>query len=125
MKRLPIFIAIAVAIAILAATTAASAQSDLRPRGAILVQRHCAGCHAVRRTGQSPNPAAPAFRDLNMRYHIDDLAEALAEGILTGHPAMPEFKFPPRDVKAVLAYLKSIQTLQQASDPHEPEPVNP
>jgi mono/diheme cytochrome c family protein len=116
MQRFPILLAIAA----LFAATAASAQTDLRPRGALLVQRYCAGCHAVKRTGQSPNPAAPAFRDLNMRYHIDDLAEALAEGILTGHPAMPEFKFPPRDVKAVLAYLKSIQTLQQASDTDPP-----
>jgi cytochrome c len=121
MKRLPILLAIAIAIAALFAASAASAQSDLRARGALLTQRYCAGCHAVKRTGQSPNPAAPAFRDLNVRYHIDDLAEALAEGILTGHPAMPEFKFPPRDVKAVLTYLKSIQTLQQASNPSDPE----
>jgi cytochrome c len=113
MRHLPIVLA--VALAALATAGAASAQSDMRARGAILAQRYCAGCHAVKRTGQSPNPAAPAFRDLNMRYHIDDLGEALAEGILTGHPAMPEFKFPPRDITAVLTYLKSIQTLQQAS----------
>jgi cytochrome c len=116
MQRLPILLAIAV----LATATGVQAQSDLRARGSLLTQRYCAGCHAVTRTGQSPNPAAPAFRDLNQRYRIDDLSEALAEGILTGHPAMPEFKFPPRDVAAVLAYLKSIQTLQQASDQHEP-----
>lgn len=121
MKSLRIILAIAAfALAALVAVTAASAQSDLRARGALLTQRYCAGCHAVRRTGQSPNPAAPAFRDLNSRYHIDDLAEALAEGILTGHPAMPEFKFPPRDVKAVLLYLKSIQTVEQAANPNEP-----
>jgi cytochrome c len=116
MRRSPILLALVV----LATATGAQAQSDLRARGSLLTQRYCASCHAVKRTGQSPNPAAPAFRDLNMRYRIDDLGEALAEGILTGHPTMPEFKFPPRDVAAVLAYLKSIQTLQQASDSRKP-----
>lgn len=116
MQRLPVLLA----IAILAATAGtAFAQSDLRARGALLTQRYCAGCHAVKRTGESPNPAAPPFRDLNSRYRIDSLGEALAEGILTGHPAMPEFKFPPRDVQAVLVYLKSIQTQQQASGARE------
>jgi len=45
---------------------------------------------------------------------VDNLAEALAEGILTGHPQMPEFAFPPDDVAAIIAYLKSIQTHQGA-----------
>ena len=84
-------------------------------RGHILVQRHCAGCHAVNATGKSPLAAAPAFRTLSERFKIDDLGEALAEGILTGHPAMPEFRFPPADVDAILRYLKSIQSRQEAS----------
>jgi mono/diheme cytochrome c family protein len=105
----------ALAIALSLASAAAAAEPVTPDRGQILVQRHCAGCHAVERTGRSPNPAAPPFRDLNTRYKIDDLGEALAEGMLTGHPAMPEFRFPPRDIAAILAYLKSIQTLQDAS----------
>ena len=98
----------------------AAAQSGSTARGHLLVQRFCAGCHAVNRTGQSPNAAAPPFRDLNSRYRIDELGEALAEGILTGHPAMPQFTFGPRDIQAVLAYLKSIQSLQQTSGPPPP-----
>jgi len=101
-------------------STQAAAQSDKTARGRLLVQRFCAGCHNVVRTGQSPNSAAPPFRDLNSRYRIDDLGEALAEGILTGHPAMPEFKLPPQDVAAVLAYIKSIQSHEQASGTLEP-----
>jgi cytochrome c len=116
MQRLPVFMAIATLIA----APAAQAQSDLSARGSLLVQRHCAGCHAGKRTGQSRNPAAPPFRNLNDRYRIDDLGEALAEGILTGHPAMPEFKFQPRDVAAILSYIKSIQALQQATDSQRP-----
>ena len=40
------------------------------------------------------------------------LAEALAEGILTGHRDMPEFHFPPSDINAIIHYLQSIQTRQ-------------
>lgn len=83
-------------------------------RGYVLVHRHCARCHAVGRSGDSPNRAAPPFRELHRRYQIDDLAEALAEGMLVGHPAMPEFQFQPPDVDAIIAYLKSIQTQQNA-----------
>jgi cytochrome c553 len=71
------------------AVSAAPAPGGPETRGHILVQRYCAGCHAVTTTGKSPNPAAPAFRTLNERYRIDDLGEALAEGILTGHPLSP------------------------------------
>jgi len=119
MRSFQILLALAALIAALAVATAARAQSDTA-RGRLLVQRYCAGCHNVTRSGESPNRAAPPFRDLNQRYRIDDLGEALAEGILTGHPAMPEFQFPPKDVAAVLAYLKSIQRLQQASGPPAP-----
>lgn len=64
-----------------------------------------------------PEPArtaAPAFRELHRRYSIENLAEALAEGMLVGHPAMPEFEFRPKDVRAIIAYLKSVQTRDDA-----------
>lgn len=95
----------------LALAPAARAEPDLA-RGHALVERNCGVCHAVGRADTSANPAAPAFRELHRRYPVDNLAEALAEGILTGHPQMPEFAFPPEDVSAIIAYLKSIQTHQ-------------
>ena len=52
---------------------------------------------------------APAFRTLGRRYPIQDLEEALGEGIVSGHPDMPEFKFDADDVGAIITYLKSIQ----------------
>lgn len=103
---------------------AAPAPGGPESRGHILVQRYCAGCHAVNPTGKSPNPAAPAFRTLNERYKIDDLGEALAEGILTGHPAMPQFIFPPDDIQAILRYINSIQSRQQAAQPPTPPAVH-
>jgi cytochrome c len=97
-----------------AALLPASASADAA-RGQALVQKNCGMCHAVGRTGASPNAAAPAFRDLHLRYPVDSLAEALAEGILTGHPQMPEFRFAPEEVNDIILYLKSIQTEQGAS----------
>ena len=61
------------------------------------------------RTGQSTHPEAPLFRTLGKRYPIEALEEALGEGIISGHPDMPEFKFEGDDVGAIIAYLKSIQ----------------
>ena len=63
-------------------------------------------------TGDSPEPAAPKFRELNQRYDPEVLGEALAEGILTGHPLMPEFRFDPTDVQSIILYLKALQSKQ-------------
>ena len=82
--------------------------SDIR-RGERILARNCSRCHAIGRTGASPHRQAPPFRTLSQRYPIDSLSEALGEGLSTGHPDMPEFVFPPRDIGAILAYLQSIQ----------------
>jgi len=103
-------------IALLALPAAASAQPDgPAARGRAIVQRNCGMCHAVGRGGRSPNAAAPAFRDLGMNYPIDNLSESLAEGILTGHPAMPEFRFKPAEVRDIIQYLKSVQVRRDVS----------
>ena len=33
------------------------------------------------------------LRDVHKRYPVENLAEALAEGIITGHPGKPELQF--------------------------------
>jgi mono/diheme cytochrome c family protein len=78
-------------------------------RGESLLTKNCARCHAIGKAGVSPHPAAPAFRTLSRKYPIDGLQEALGEGLLVGHPDMPEFIFESEDVGAIIAYLKSIQ----------------
>ena len=80
--------------------------SDIR-RGHSLVETNCASCHAIGREGASPLKGAPAFRDLHRRYPVEHLEEALAEGIITGHASMPEFKFEPKQVDEVTDYIKS------------------
>jgi mono/diheme cytochrome c family protein len=112
--------AVAMIVAVLAGASGAQAAS--LENGRRIVQRNCAMCHAIGTTGESRRRAAPAFRDLHNRYPIEMLAEALAEGMLTGHPEMPEFKFQPREIDDIIAYLNSIQTHKIAawSGPHGP-----
>jgi cytochrome c len=45
-------------------------------------------------------------------YAADSLSEALAEGLVTGHPDMPEFVFPPEDVGAIVSYLQTLEGLE-------------
>lgn len=68
-------------------------------RGQVIAEKHCARCHAIGSAGNSPMGLAPPFLDLSQRYPIETLAEALAEGIVTGHPAM-HFTFHPREIDA-------------------------
>jgi cytochrome c len=76
--------------------------------GKKLVEKNCARCHAVGPGGESAHPDAPPFRLLHLRYPIEDLQEALAEGISTGHPDMPEFVATPDQIEAIIAYIRSL-----------------
>jgi cytochrome c len=101
-------------VAILMVTTASPAKAEdvLSPaaqRGLVLVRADCSRCHAVGRVGGSPLKIAPPFRTLHERYPVEDLEEPLAEGIITGHPTMPEFRFDPGQVGDIIAYLKSLE----------------
>jgi cytochrome c len=99
-------------IAALALGVVASPAGALEPpaeRGHTFVRANCAKCHAVEQFGESPLPIAPPFRSLHLKYPIDDLGEALAEGITTGHPTMPEFQLDPGQISDVLSYLKTLR----------------
>jgi mono/diheme cytochrome c family protein len=99
---------VAAALLLAAATWPAAAADDLK-LGEALLTKNCSSCHAVGRAGDSPRKDAPAFRTLATRYPVDSLEEALGEGILSGHPDMPEFKFDADEVGAIIGYLQSIQ----------------
>jgi mono/diheme cytochrome c family protein len=87
----------------------AIAASSPEQRGKVFARTHCGRCHAIGRTGQSPFEPAPPFRTLHQRYPIETLGEALAEGIATGHPAMPEFELSPDQIHDLLSFLKSLE----------------
>ncbi|WP_293906849.1 cytochrome c [Phenylobacterium sp.] len=109
----PLAGALALAAALLAGPAAATlpepTPAESIALGRALAARNCGMCHAIGKTGLSANPQAPPFRQLNRRMDIDKLGAGLAQGILTGHPAMPEFRFEPNEVVAIVRYLKAVQ----------------
>ena len=92
----------------LMATTSQAQDSRVR-NGLKFAQANCASCHAIGPAGESPLRTAPTFRTLRLRYPVEDLAEAFAEGIMTAHPAMPQFELDVAQIGDLIAYLKSLE----------------
>ena len=88
---------------------AAEGLSPPAQRGLTYMQAHCASCHSISKAGESPLKLAPPFRDLHLRYPVETLEEALGEGIVTGHPTMPEFRLEPAQIGNFIAFLKSLE----------------
>ena len=92
--------------------TSTSQAQELRvQRGRAFAQTNCASCHAIGRVGESHLRIAPPFRTLHLRYPVENLVEALAEGIRTAHPTMPQFQLDPAQIGDLMAYLKSLAGL--------------
>lgn len=83
--------------------------------GKAVVEMYCADCHATGPSGESRLAIAPLFRELYLRYNVEDLSEALVEGIVTAHPEMPEFEFDPEQAQAIVDYLKSLEPAGSAA----------
>lgn len=78
-------------------------------QGLAIARTHCARCHSIDASGPSPLPLAPPFRDLHKLYPVESLEEALAEGIMTGHSEMPQFRFEPEEIENLITWLKSLE----------------
>jgi mono/diheme cytochrome c family protein len=85
------------------------ALSQSAQRGVVIARAHCMTCHAIDKVSPSPLKIAPPFRDLHKKYPVESLEEALAEGIVTGHPTMPEFRFDPGQVRDFIAFLNTLR----------------
>jgi mono/diheme cytochrome c family protein len=92
-----------------ALTVPALAVTPAEQRGKAFALTNCAKCHSIDRVTESPLKIAPPFRTLHRRYRIETLAEALAEGIVTGHPTMPEFQLEPDQINDFLSFLKTLE----------------
>ena len=86
----------------------AQTRPTLASQGRQIVEKYCSRCHAIGRAGESSHAKAPPFRDVVKKYPPQSLAEALAEGIVSGHPEMPEIAFPPGEVDAIVTYLDTL-----------------
>jgi len=84
-----------------------AAESKLEA-GQLIALENCAKCHAIGSSDKSPLDEAPPFRRLRDLYPVEDLAEALAEGIVVGHKEMPAFEFDPAQIDALLTYIRSL-----------------
>ena len=78
-------------------------------RSRALLENLCGRCHAVGKTGQSPNPLAPPFRAFGEKLYDTDMVQRLQDGLTTIHPDMPTFRFSRHEAAAAVNYLRSIQ----------------
>lgn len=89
-----------------------SGGSEAAERGRLLTSQTCAVCHATGAAGESPMTAATPLREIARRYPLDHLEEAFAEGLVTGHPAMPPYAFRASEISDIIAYLESLKAGQ-------------
>jgi cytochrome c len=92
-----------------AASAGATALASNPEQGKRIALTYCAKCHAIDRVSPSPLKIAPPFRTLHERYPVGMLEESLAEGIVTGHPTMPEFRFDGDQISDFIAFLKTLE----------------
>ena len=91
-------------------STFAHARAHEQRDGKEILQQLCARCHAVGRTGSSPNRQAPPFRSFSeTKLYDSDFLQRLQDGYSSIHPFMPTFRFNREDAEEVLNYMKSIQ----------------
>ena len=88
---------------------AAQALDPEQQRAKAMLENLCGRCHAVGKTGKSPNPLAPAFRRFGEKLYDTDMVQRLQDGLTTIHPDMPTFRFNRHEAAAAVNYLRSIQ----------------
>jgi len=98
----------AMALSVLFAAEA-TAQQPAVQRGLNFVRANCARCHSIDKVTESPLRIAPPFRTLHLKYPVESLQEAFAEGIRTGHQNMPEFRLEGDQIGDVIAFLKTLE----------------
>ena len=91
-------------------STVAHARAEQPRSGKEMLQKLCARCHAVGRTGASPNRQAPPFRSFSeTKLYDSDFLQRLQDGYSSIHRFMPTFRFNREDAEEIVRYMKSIQ----------------
>lgn len=99
---------IAVSMLVLLPTVRPAQADDLALRGSAIAAEKCGRCHAVGTVDESPHRITPPLRTLGADYPIPMLVEALKTGVVGGHEEMPQFDLGLDDVKALVAYIDSL-----------------
>lgn len=76
--------------------------------GREVAKRYCSECHAIGRTGKSPNPKSPRFPLIAERYVDGNPAPVLIDGTVVRHPGMPEFRMLSSETDALVSYIRRI-----------------
>ena len=105
---IPFFAAIAAAYTPPAAHAQTTSIETSIEEGRQIAQKFCANCHAIGPPGDSPLADAPPFRQIAANRNARNLKEVLGEGMIAGHPDMPQWRFGAEDVSSLIAYLKSL-----------------
>jgi len=100
---------LAVAAATLWLFTGGQLHAQSAQRGLIFARANCARCHSIDKVSPSPLKIAPPFRTLHNKYPVESLEEALAEGIITAHQNMPEFRLERDQIGDFIAFLKTLE----------------
>jgi len=107
--RTPMMLIAATALAACTTEPAPAWQSGDAEVGHQVAQDLCAQCHAIERTGDSPNAAAPPFRQALWNYRPDWLADDLHASRAVSLRRMPVFHFGEGHEYDIVAYLLAIQ----------------
>jgi mono/diheme cytochrome c family protein len=98
-----------ISVALALSLHAGQAFADNAQRGLVFVKTNCSMCHAIGRYDESPLAIAPPLRTLHEIYPVEALEESLAEGIVTGHPSMPQFQLDGAQINDLMAYLHTLE----------------
>ncbi|WP_289078300.1 cytochrome c [uncultured Thalassospira sp.] len=82
-------------------------------RGQSIAEQTCLRCHTKFDGDPAPDPAvadAPSLSSFGLRWPLENLEEALAEGITVSHDnmTMPEFTLTPESIADLLVYMESL-----------------
>jgi mono/diheme cytochrome c family protein len=86
----------------------AADSSSRKLDGRAVLEKHCASCHSLGKTGESPLKQAPPLREIYRSYPIARLEFELSEGIGSRHRDMPQIQFSTEEIAKILEYLSSL-----------------
>lgn len=93
--------------------------------GKAVLEKNCSRCHSIEAIGESPLKGAPPFREIYLKYPIEQLEYGFAEGMGSKHREMPQIQFSTEDVSAILSYLGSLTGIAPSDRVPAAIPPNP
>lgn len=92
--------------ALLISALAGAAVAQPTAQGYAIASVRCSACHALDDVHSSPNPGAPTFAQIGLRWPGRTLAYRIAFATRNGHYAMPPRSLTVAERGAVAAYIR-------------------